>query len=214
MHVNGFILLVFLLFNLVLENKPGCQSQIHRALALLSGVNQRWPHLQEGWVANSAADPSCRGGYSHLFWIRVSEKRWNATTFEVIKMQSHTQKSHLNMWPPLTSLDTQKQKGHSINQCLVCQHMCSSTHTKNNFDVPVLYRWMAATKTHPASTIPEDGLWLPTRWLINTVTSGVLAGDQSKRKNKKASKQQKTNKQTNSLFLQPFHKYTQYASQV
>ena len=45
----------------------------------------------------------------------------------------------------------------------LCTHAFHRTDSKDP-DVHVLDGWMPATKTHPAQTIHEDGMWLP-QWL-------------------------------------------------
>ena len=42
----------------------------------------------------------------------------------------------------------------------LCTHAFHRTDSKDP-DVHVLDRWMPATKTHPARTVHEDGMWLP-----------------------------------------------------
>ena len=53
-----------------------------------------------------------------------------------------------------------------------CTHTFHRTDSKDP-DIHVLDGWMPATKTHPACTIHEDGMWLP-QWLDEKKTNGHI----------------------------------------
>ena len=59
---------------------------------------------------------------------------------------------------------SQKLLDESINRDLVCAHMHFIMWTQKDPDIHVLNGWMLVTKTQPACTSHENGLWLPL-WL-------------------------------------------------
>ena len=63
----------------------------------------------------------------------------------------------------------------NINWGLVCVHMHFHCKDSKDLDIYVLDEWMSATKTHPACTFHQDGMWLPL-WLDRkTVTDAKIS---------------------------------------
>ena len=125
-------------------SKRNIESRRKRRIPNLGLTIERWPR---GWnsslVVFGLAVQSVAG--SILLWGNFPVER--IFPLELTWVQTPFEKKTSFRWEhkPRSSL---------------CTHACYCTDSKDP-DVHVLDGWMPATKTHPARTIHEDGMWLP-----------------------------------------------------